>query len=90
MELKSNSHEKSLNDNYMLLIFSVPYLYDLIVGIVSYIFVYKISNFNEIIRQSNKIDLEKVQDEINYLKRKYIFLPWRIEGQNFCLWLPLN
>lgn len=71
MELKSNSHEKSLNDNYMLLIFSVPYLYDLIVGIVSYIFVYKISNFNEIMRQSNKIDLEKVQDEINYLKRNF-------------------
>jgi hypothetical protein len=71
VELKSNSHDKSLNDTYMLLIFSIPYLYDLIVGIVSYMFVYKISNFNEIMRQSNKNDLEKVQKEIDFLKANF-------------------
>lgn len=71
MQLQSTSHDKSLNDNYMLLIFSIPYLYDLIVGIFSYVFVYKISHFNEIMRQSNKLELEKVEQEIDHLKSKF-------------------
>lgn len=36
-----------LNDSVLLAIFSLPYLYDFIVGIVSFVFLMKIAEFND-------------------------------------------
>ncbi len=40
-----------MNDNVLLLIFSLPYVYDFIVGIVSLIFMSRIAYFNETLKE---------------------------------------
>jgi len=53
-----------LNDSVLLAIFSLPYLYDFIVGIVCFIFLMKIAEFND---QHRSVDLN--QENHNLLVR---------------------
>jgi len=39
--------DKRMNDSFLMLIFSLPYLYDFAVGIVSVIFISRIADFND-------------------------------------------
>lgn len=67
--LKSEqSKANSMNDNMMLLIFSLPYVYDFIVGLVTLLLISKISKFNSALAQirnmKNEEELNRVNDKI--------------------------
>jgi len=49
-----------MNDNLLMLIFSLPYLYDFSVGIMSVIFISRVADFNE-----NEKILNRDKDEDN-------------------------
>ena len=51
--------DKRMNDNILMLIFSLPYLYDFSVGIVSVVFLGRIAEFND----SEKLLKKDVDEE---------------------------
>lgn len=64
-----------LNDNWLLLIFSLPYIYDFFVGTVGLAFISRIASFNDTIRAYNKIQRDEerglIDNKVNQLKGKY-------------------
>ena len=70
--VKSHSDHNSLNDNYLLLIFSLPYIYDFIVGVYCFIFIYRVSKFNDSLKKiriaQEQENLEKLKGEIKNIK----------------------
>lgn len=64
-----------LNDNWLLLIFSLPYIYDFFVGTVGLVFISRIASFNDTIRAFNKIQRDEerglLDNKVNLLKEKY-------------------
>ena len=52
--------KKRINDNLILFIFSLPYIFDFCVGVYNYLFLKSISEYNQAIQDSQKCDLEKL------------------------------
>lgn len=67
-----NTHN-SLNDNVMMMIFSLPYIYDFIVGIFCFVLIYRIAIFNDAMRQINqaekKVSYDRVNNEVEEIKK---------------------
>ena len=66
-----------LNDNILLLIFSLPYLYDFAVGIVTIVLMSRIANFNgELARIQHEDDESKrrlIENQVSALNEKYSY-----------------
>lgn len=70
--------KRRINDNLILLLFSLPYVYDFITGIYNYIFLKKISEFNaefnkekELLNiENNKYSLEQILNFISGVNNK--------------------
>ncbi len=65
-----------MNDNLLLFIFSLPYLYDFIVGIVTLFLMAKIAHFNEtlkeIMRDENEEERKKfLEGRAESIQKKY-------------------
>ena len=81
----SYDSSKRLNDNVLLLVFSLPYLYDFATGIVSVVLMSRIANFNGILEKIKTEDDEAVNkllkevlyfillQEIEKLNQKYSY-----------------
>ena len=70
----NNNDNKSnrLNDNYILLINAIPYLFDFIAGLVSIVLIYRIAIFNDLIKE--KIRWEKGISEIGLTEKVLFFM----------------
>jgi hypothetical protein len=65
-----------MNDNMLLLLFSLPYLYDFIVGIFTLVLMSRIASFNEtlkeIMRDENEEDRKRfLQSKAEDIQKKY-------------------
>ncbi len=64
VEDTSYGNKKRINDNYILFIFSLPYLIDLIVGLANYFFIAKISEYNNAKNSLLKEDIELITKNV--------------------------
>jgi predicted PurR-regulated permease PerM len=69
-----------MNDNILLLIFSLPYLYDFIVGIITLFFMSRIAHFNETLKEIMRDENE--EDRKRFLESKANTIQNKFSGQN--------
>lgn len=85
--LKSTSDGSSrLNDNILLLVFSLPYLYDFSVGVVTIVLMSRIANFNgtiKVIRDNDSKETERlIKLEMEKINKKYDYGFLQTEFEN--------
>ena len=79
LAIKNTAYDSSkrLNDNILLFVFSLPYLYDFGVGIVTIVLMSRIATFNGILkklRTENEEEAKKLlEEEINKISDKYSY-----------------
>ncbi len=66
-----------MNDNILLLVFSLPYIYDFAVGIVTIVLMSRIAHFNGILTRINHEDEESakklIEEEMTNINQKYSY-----------------
>ena len=60
VEDTSFGDKKRINDNIILFIFSLPYIFDFYVGLYNYVFLKNVTEFNKAKEDSAKCDIEKI------------------------------
>jgi len=74
-EHKLGGGNTKLNDNVLLALFSLPYVYDFICGIASIVLMSRIATFNEFLIRLKGIDQEAnqtfIKDEVAKMREKY-------------------
>jgi hypothetical protein len=61
---KNKDNQKRLNDSFLLAIFTLPYLYDFLVGIVCFYMLIKIAENNSAIKKGDLEDQNENKEEI--------------------------
>lgn len=80
-----------MNDNWLLFVFSLPYIYDFAVGIVTIILMSRIANFNGTLQKlknqdeeaSKKLleeEMEKLNDKYSYDHLRHTFNTRELQG----------
>jgi len=77
----SYGNHKRINDNYVLLFFSLPYVVDLVVGLANYFFIGLISEYNEAKNKLLKNDIELLTKDIsNEVINEHL-----VKNENICI-----